>query len=197
MIERSRIRLHEYLGEEAWGEAAGRGVYLRLVDAVASEGEATVFELSLAGVRRFDTAFAREAIVELARRYRGSKGFYLSGVSTRSRELAENIGAAADERSQPLVDWTSGAPILLGPLPTPGNEEALRLALRSSPVTARTLIAELGLKSSNASNKLITLYKEGFLVREMVVRETDFGRRGTEFEYSAVGPARVGLRASA
>ena len=197
MIARSQIRLRDFAGEECWGEREGRELSFRLIEEVSKARPTTLFAISMGGVRRLDTAFARESLVELAHRFRTAHGFYLVDVGPAAGELRENVGAAAEERRQPLVDWTGGAPEILGPQPSAGKRDVLWLAFARSPVSTRLLVAELGLKSANASNKLIALHEEGYLVRERVVRETDFGRRGTEFEYYAVGPTRAPLAATA
>jgi hypothetical protein len=82
---------------EGWGRAEGRVVYQRLLDFVEAHPGVTVFRVSTEGVRRVDISFASETLVELARRYRGSKGFCLVDVG--NPDMVENWGAAAAKKS--------------------------------------------------------------------------------------------------
>src|SRR5690242_19432581 len=83
------IRLRDFMDEaEGWGRAEGRVVYQRLLDFVEAHPSVIVFRVSTAGVKRVDISFSSETLVELARRYRGSKGFCL--VDTKNPDMVEN-----------------------------------------------------------------------------------------------------------
>lgn len=72
---------------EGWGRAQGREVYQRLLRSVEENPGTLVFRVSMKGVERVDISFASETVVELARRYRGNKGFAssISPIPTLSR----------------------------------------------------------------------------------------------------------------
>jgi hypothetical protein len=70
------LTLREFMNKpEGWGRAEGCTVYKRMLRFVEDSPETVIFKISMKGVRRLDVSFALETVVELARRYRGSKGF--------------------------------------------------------------------------------------------------------------------------
>jgi hypothetical protein len=127
-------------------------------------------------------SFISETVVELARRYRGSKGFCF--VDLDDPDLIENCDAAADRQSQPMVVWAGGKPNPIGQQPSPGNREAYLFALER-PVTraAEFAAASEGISIANASTKFKQLWEQGFLLR----RESAADTGGVEFVYHRVG----------
>jgi len=167
--------------EDGWGNAYGREVYQALLKAVEAAPGKLVFRISVAGVRRVDVSFAREALLELAARYRGSKGICL--VNVPDVDQLENWEAAALRRGQPLMAWRGGKPILLGPEPSRGNKGALEYLLEHKETTAAVLARDLKLSVTNASTKLKQLLEKGYLLR----REDLSPSGGVEYTYFVIG----------
>lgn len=182
--ERSKVvRLRDFMNEpEGWGRAQGREVYQRLLDFVEASPGVVVFRISMKGVRRVDISFASETIVELARRYRGSKGFCLVDVD--NADVIENWEAAATKKGQPIVIWEGKDGRVIGPEPSQGNRDALFFALRRSQVRAAEFAeATPGMSIANASTKFKQLWDQGYLLRHESVADTG----GVEFVYHRIG----------
>jgi hypothetical protein len=164
--------------DEGWGREAGRIVYQRLLSQVEDNAGVGVFRISLADVRRVDISFASETVVEIARRFRGAKGFCVIDVA--DSDLIENLEAAAARKGQPLVVWRGNKPRLIGAQPSEGNREALRFALDRPMVRAAEFAqANPGVSIANASTKFKQLWEQGFLLRRDAVAESG----GVEFVY--------------
>lgn len=177
------IRLREFMDEpEGWGRAQGREVYQRLLEFVEGQPGVTVFRVSMEGVRRLDISFASETLVELARRYRGSKGFCL--IDLEDADMIENWEAAAAKKSQPLALWARDNGRVIGAEPSQGNREALSFAM-SRPQARAAEFAEATPRMSiaNASTKFKQLWEQGFLLR----RESVADSGGVEFVYQRIG----------
>ena len=117
---------------DGWGRSEGREVYSRLLNFVEENSGTIVFKVSLGGVRRLDMSFASETLVELARRYRRTKGFCL--VDLADRDIAENIDAAAEKKDQPLLLWEDKSARVIGSNPSEGTREAFQFAMGRSGV---------------------------------------------------------------
>jgi hypothetical protein len=177
------IRLVQLMDEsEGWGRTQGREVYQRLLEFVEANPGVTVFRVSMKGVRRVDISFASETLVELARRYRGSKGFCV--VDLNDADMIENWEAAAAKKSQPIVLWSDDGARVMGVEPSQGNREALSFAL-SRPQARAAEFAEAisGMSIANASTKFKQLWEQGFLLR----RESVADSGGVEFVYQRIG----------
>jgi len=183
MNQRSaQLKLRDYVGsEEGWGNTHGREVYQALLNAVETTSGKLVFRISLSGVRRVDVSFAREAVVELAARYRGSKGFCL--VDIPDADQLENWEAAASRRQQPLTVWISGKPRILGPEPSRGNKGVLEYLKQRGEATAAGIARDLRLSITNASTKLKQLLEKGYILR----REETSPTGGVEYTYFMIG----------
>lgn len=184
MNERSMvIKLREFMDEpEGWGRVEGREVYQRLLEFVEANPGVMVFRVSTEGVRRVDISFASETLVELARRYRGSKGFCL--VDLDDVDMIENWEAAAAKKSQPIVLWVGDNGRVIGTKPSQGNRDALSFALSRSQATASDFAeATPGMSIANASTKFKQLWEQGFLLR----RESVADSGGVEFVYQRIG----------
>ncbi|MDA1035961.1 MAG: hypothetical protein O3B65_03660 [Chloroflexi bacterium] len=167
---------------EGWGRAQGRIAYQQLLNVVEENPGAMIFKLSLKGVRRIDISFASEAIVELARRFRGSKGFCVVDLS--DRDMIENLDAAAERKSQPVVAWRGKNATILGPQPTEGTREALGFAMQRGVVRATEFSSVArNVSIANSSTKFKQLWEQGFLLRRDSVADSG----GIEFLYYRVG----------
>jgi hypothetical protein len=133
------------------------------------------------GVQRIDMSFASETIVELARRYRGTKGICL--IDLTDSDMIENIDAAAAKKNQPLLVWHGDSVRVLGAQPTQGCREAFDFALER-PQARATEFAQSKQKMSiaNASMKFKQLWEQGFLLR----RESAADTGGVEFVYQRI-----------
>ncbi len=177
------IKLREFIaGSEGWGRTQGREVYTRLLEFVEANPGVSVFKVSMKGVRRIDISFASETIVELARRYRGAKGFCL--IDLDDIDMIENLDAAAAKKNQPLLIWAGPHARVIGPEPSRGNRDALAFALSRPQVRAAEFAeATPGMSIANASTKFKQLWEQGFFLRRERVAESG----GVEFVYQRIG----------
>lgn len=176
------IRLRDLMErDDGWGNAEGREVYQKLLKAVEDHPGKMIFRVSLAGVRRTDASFPRESVVELARRFRGQKGFCLVDIS--NQDLLDNWEAAALRREQPLTVWREGKPEIIGPEPTRGNKSLLDFLLSIPETTASEAKRKLNLKLTNVSTKLKQLQDGGYILRRDEVSTTG----GVEYRYFRIG----------
>jgi hypothetical protein len=177
------ITLRDYMdGAEGWGREQGRQVFQRLLDTVEADPNCTMFRVSMRGVERADISFASETLVELARRFRGSKGFCLVDLS--DQDVKENYEAAAARKTQPLIVWRGKTASVIGAQPSQGTRQALEFALKRP----RTRAAEFAVDTSdmtiaNASMKFKQLWEQGFLLREESAADTG----GVEYIYQRIG----------
>lgn len=167
--------------EEGWGRSEGRSVYPRLLDFVEDNPGNTVFRVSVRGVTRVDISFASETVVELARRYRGLKGFCFTDLL--DADMEENWDAAAARKAQPIMRWVNGEGTVLGAKPSQGTRDAFAFALALPTVRAATFAeATPAMSIANASSKFKQLWEKGFLLRQESAAETG----GVEFVYSRI-----------
>jgi hypothetical protein len=165
---------------EGWGRAMGREVFQRLVKHVERNPDQTVFPISLKGVKRVDYSFSSETIVQLARRFRGEKGFYLTDIA--SLEIEENIDAAARRVEQPLLIIDGRKHRFIGLLPTPGTKAALDVVVARPQARATEIADAIQVSVANASMKLKQLWSSGFVMRRESVADTG----GVEFVYHRI-----------
>jgi hypothetical protein len=168
---------------EGWGRTQGREVYRRLLNVVEANAGVAVFKVSMKNVRRVDISFASETVIEIAHRYRGTKGFCL--IDLDDSDLAENWEAAAMRKEQPILIWSkTGSARLAGPKPSPGNQEAYDFALERPQVRAAEFAeAKSGMAIANASMKFKQLWEQGYLLR----RESAADSGGIEYKYYRIG----------
>jgi hypothetical protein len=177
------LRLRDFMSEDdGWGRIAGRETYRKLMDFVEAHPGVLVFRVSLLGVRRIDISFASETLVELARRYRGRKGFCF--VDLTDADQIENWAAAAQRAGQPIMSCDEGGkPKVLGLEPSQGNADAFQFALdRPETRAAEYAAARTGMSITNASSKFKQLWEQGFLLRREVVAESG----GVEYLYMPI-----------
>jgi len=173
------IRLRDHMPHpEGWGRTQGREVYGKLIDFVEENPGVMIFRVSLEGVKRVDISFASETLVELARRYRGRKGFCFAG--SIDSDMLENWEAAAERKSQPLMIWKGGEGCVIGLQPSKGVEGALNFALQRNGIRAAEFAsANPGISIANASMKFKQLWEQGFLLRREDIAESG----GVEYVY--------------
>ena len=128
-----------------------------------------------------DISFASESVVELARRFRGSKAFALTDIA--DADMIENLEAAAARKHQPLVIRFDGSTRLIGLQPSKGNIEAFQFARSHRTVRAAQFAAANNMPIANASMKFKQLWEQGFLLRRESVAESG----GVEFLYFRIG----------
>lgn len=176
------IALRDYMDDgQGWGREQGRQVFRRLLDTVDASPDCTVFRVSMRGVERADISFASETLVELARRFRGRKGFCL--VDLADPDVKENYEAAAARKAQPLIVWTGGGVQVLGAQPSQGTRDALEFALKRPHTRAAEFVMERsGMTIANASMKFKQLWEQGFLLRE----ESAADSGGVEYVYRRI-----------
>lgn len=166
---------------DGWGHEHGQAVHARLLKALEANPGKTIVQVSLAGVRRTDASFPRESVVELAKRYRRLKGFFLTDAE--DQDLLDNWEAAASKRDQPVIFWKGKEFRVLGPRPSRGNEGVFELLMGRESTTASEVAGVLGLKLTNASSKLKQLLEQGFALR----REETAPSGGLEYVYFRIG----------
>jgi len=184
MNERTRvIALRECMDDgQGWGREQGRQVFQRLLDIVEAASDCAVFRVSMRGVDRADISFASETLVELARRFRGQKGFCL--VDLTDADVKENYEAAAARKVQPLIVWSGHSAQVIGAQPSQGARDALEFALARPRTRAAEFVSERpGMTIANASMKFKQLWAQGFLLRE----ESAADSGGVEYVYSRIG----------
>lgn len=176
------LSLRQFMNRpDGWGRSEGREIYNRLLNFVEGTPETIVFRVSFDDVRRLDMSFASETLVELARRYRRTKGFCLIDLS--DKDIAENIDAAAERKSQPLLIWEGKSARVIGGGPSEGTREAFQFAMGRAECRASEFAIQKGISIANASMKFKQLWNEGFLLR----RESVADSGGVEFVYQRIG----------
>jgi hypothetical protein len=170
---------------EGRGSQQGHYVRTRLESLVSRLPSYTTFGLSLEGIAYTDSVFARVAVMDLAVLLRRQKAFYLLGVE--ASDLLENWDNAARRCNQPLYIWQRGItaaplPVLLGPTVRAGEAAMLSLVLARSSVCASDAARDLHLNIQNASNKLRSLWEQGYVLRE----EQCANSGGREYAYAKI-----------
>lgn len=175
------IPLNELMNRsDGWGRAMGHEVFRKLLEHVESHPDQATFRISFKGVKRADVSFCSESVVELARRFKGSKGFCLVDVGT--PDLEENLDAAARRVEQPLMIWDGQKARFLGLPVSLGNQAALAFVLERPQARAAEFAQNCGISIANASSKMKQLWATGFLMR----RESAADSGGTEFVYQRI-----------
>ncbi len=166
---------------EGWGRSQGREVYQRLLKFVEDNPGTIIFQISMKDVHRVDISFASETIIELARRFRRTKGFCL--IDLTDPDMVENIDAAGEKKQQPVLVWRGKSADLIGMKPTEGTREAFQFAMGRLQSRASEFAAQKNLSIANASMKFKQLWEQGFLLR----RESNADTGGVEFVYCRIG----------
>ncbi len=172
------IKLREFMDrEDGWGTDEGHEVYLKLARFVEQHPATAIYRISLNGVRRTDASFPRESVMEVARRYRKKIGFCLDDAS--NEDLLDNWDAAALKKEQPIFVWLTRGYRILGPQPSAGSADVLKLVLGRFETRASDVSKDLALKIANASMKLKQLWEQGFILRQEDSADTG----GIEYVY--------------
>jgi hypothetical protein len=172
------IRLREVMDDEdGWGRAQGRKTHDRLLATIEANPSERVFQISHGGVSRVDASFARESVLELARRFRRRRGLCL--VDVVDDDSRENWDAAALRVEQPITLWQGERAQILGPQPTEGTRAVLEHLLAVPNATASDCVAKFGMQIANSSNKLKYLFENGYVLRT----ERPSGSGGIEHVY--------------
>ena len=176
------LRLRDYMDDQdGWGHEQGHRVFEALLKSLEGLPASRVIRVSLSGVRRTDASFPRESVIELARRFRGERGFCL--VDVRDPDLLDNWDAAALKRGQPLVSWWGDNWRLLGPSPSRGNTKTFEYLMATESATASHVAKILTLSLTNASTKLKQLLEGGYLLRSEETAQSG----GVEYVYHRIG----------
>jgi hypothetical protein len=165
---------------EGWGREMGRSVFSKLLEHVERNPDQTVFPISLKGVKQIDYSFSSETVVQLARRFKGQKGFYLVDVG--APYIEENIDAAARRAEQPLVIVDADGQRFIGLEPSAGTKAALDVVVSRPQARAAEIAEAISVSVANASMKLKQLWTNGFLLR----RESVADSGGVEFVYHRI-----------
>jgi len=179
-IKAQKLRLRDFMEDaDGWGRTAGRIVHTKLMEFVETRAGVLNFRVSLAGVRHIDISFASETVVELARRYRGRKGFAF--VDLNDADQKENWDAAARRAKQPIMSWDrAGRAVTIGPEPSQGIAGAFRFALGRTTTRAAEYAAHAkDVSITNASSKFKQLWEQGYLLRLEAAAESG----GVEYIY--------------
>jgi hypothetical protein len=163
-----------------YGRPQGRAAFDQLVIAIESAGDCDVVRLSMKDVRHIDASFASEAIVELVRRFRGTKHICLVDLTDAS--IRFNIDLAADKAGVPIAIWSGDAVEMIGEKPSSGNHPALQFALGRRQVRTVEFAEEAKVSIANASTKFKQLWEQGFLKRTESAADTG----GVEYVYERI-----------
>jgi hypothetical protein len=166
---------------EGWGRSQGREVYQRLLLFIEENPGTLVFQISMKDVRRVDMSFASETIIELARRFRRTKGFCL--VELIDPDMIENIDSAGQKKEQPLLVWRGKSADVIGMKPAEGAREAFQFAMARRQCRAAEFATQKNMSIANASMKFKQLWEQGFLLR----RESTADTGGVEYLYCRIG----------
>jgi len=178
------IRLRDFFqrdADDAWGSAEGQVVREKLSRVIDAHLNASVIRISLKGVRKTDASFARESVVELAYQLRGRRGVCV--VDVPSKDVFDNLNAAALLRGQTLVVWNAKEPQLIGPKPSDDTWELLRFVLMQGDVTTAEAAKVLRKQVNNVSTRLKRMTEEGLVLR----REVSAPSGGLEYRYLSIG----------
>lgn len=173
------IHLKEFMdSSEGWGRSQGREVYQKLIDYVEAHPGVMVFHVSIEGIRRVDISFASETVIEIAKKYRSTKGFCF--IDLKDKDMLENWDAAAERKVQPIMVWDGNFSSVIGVQPSQGNLAAFHFALDKRRIRAAEFAADSpNMSIANASTKFKNLYEQGFLLR----REESADSGGVEYLY--------------
>lgn len=166
---------------DVWGNAKGKEVGALLQNFIQGHPATDVFKVSFEGIERTDASFSREAVVEIASRFRTKHA--LAIVDLDDDDLIENLEVAAVKKEQPLFMWQDDSWKLLGPSPTRGNMDLLNHILTVAETTASMAASALDLKLTNASTKLKQLWEGGYIMRREEMAPTG----GIEYIYYRIG----------
>lgn len=162
-----------------YGNAMGRETFNKFINLLDAMPKAYVVAISFGDVTA-DSSFIREAVISVAKHYRGEKYFYIQDL--KNSDVRDNCHYAADAKKQPIVAWSGREHTILGPQPSASNLTLLEAVLSKRSVTTAQIAADLDISVQNASTKLKKLVEEGYIMRREEVAETG----GIEYVYAAI-----------
>lgn len=163
-----------------FGSQKGREAYAALSKLVHEHSDCTLFEISLAGMQAVDATFVRESVVNLAKCYRGSKGFYLTNSPT--PQISSNWTYAARVKDQPLLAVIDGKPQWIGIKLTQAMQELLDYIYGRNTINSVELAEAFDLSLAHASIKLKKLFDDGYLLRQKLPNHAG----GIEYSYHPI-----------
>jgi len=174
----STLMLRDFcVNDQPWGTKQGQETYSDLVSEVDQSSD-KVFAISLEGIRSIDGTFAREAIINLAMRYRGERNFLLTEVI--DPDILDNLEMIATMKSQPLIVADGVKARFIGPQLSSPNQRMVSYILDAGEVKTSSLAKDLGVSVQNASTQLKKLTSAGYLIRKDEASVTG----GKEFVYT-------------
>lgn len=177
-------RTFDEIGSLTWiGDDQGKKVYDKLAAYIDAHPKYNIFYISIKDAR-FESSFARESLVRLAKNYRKKKGICL--IDADSEILRLNLLAPVITLKQPMPFYIDDhfdhvKEEKLG-APSKTNKPIFDFVFRNGISSASQVADYLDIKVNNASTKLKALYEEGFLLRIEDSSETG----GVEYKYYAI-----------
>jgi hypothetical protein len=162
-----------------YGNAMGKQAFGKFVSHLDTLPKAQVVGISFGDVVA-DSSFLREAVISVAKHYRGEKFFYIQDLD--DTDVRDNCHYAADAKKQPIVAWSGREYTILGPQPSASNMALLEVVLSKLSVTTAQVAVDLDISVQNASTKLKKLVEEGYIMRREEVAESG----GIEYVYAAI-----------
>jgi hypothetical protein len=173
------VSMLDFLGKEPWGLEKGRDVMERL-EKMLRDREPIV-NLNLRGVERIDSSCSREALVNLVRRQRGERWFFLTGIANES--VRENLEAAFERQKMSIIFRIGDEYEVVGSQVSEPLTQALRVVEKLGTATAKQVCGAIkGLMLPACNNRLRDLCDAGLLLRS----EGTAPSGGKEFMYTAV-----------
>ena len=163
-----------------YGNVQGRSTFSKITDHINQLFNASLIRISFAGIEEADISFSREAVVAIAKYYKGEKGIYITDVG--NDDIIENLHFACIAKSQPLLIWSNNDYTILGEPLSPPNLALLEVVLKKKISTTANVAKELGISVQNASTRLKKLVDDGYILRKEVSAESG----GKEYIYTAV-----------
>lgn len=175
------LDLIEFTNGEAhpYGNTLGRETFNKFINHLDSLPKAYVVAISIGDVIA-DSSFMREAVISVAKHYRGEKYFYIQDLN--DPDVRDNCHYAAEAKKQPIVAWCGQDYTILGPQPSASNLTLLEIVLSKQSVTTAQVAVDLDISVQNASTKLKKLVEEGYIMRREEVAESG----GIEYVYAAI-----------
>lgn len=161
-----RLQITKFIDRgDAWGRDLGRKVFKELDDQVfARPADERVVMIDFGGTERIDVSFPQEAVVELIRKYLGSRYFFINGLE--NADIEENVSVALEKREMSAIIRDSRGYRLTGKRLTDDLQAILKLAEDRDEITSEDVRNKLDLTPQNAANKLAALWKLGLLQRD-------------------------------
>ena len=181
------ISLKTYFDEDksltGIGDDEGKLIYSKLVSFITQKPEFKIFYISIKDCV-FESSFARESLVRLAKDNRKNLGICL--LDADSEMLRLNLLAPVFKLNQPMAYYIGDhfdhiSQDKIG-APSKTNKPIFDFVFKNGLSSASQVADYLDMKVNNASTKLKALYEEGFLLRPEDKSDTG----GVEYKYFAI-----------